>query len=233
MYKIQTMSLPNDYSNVTEATTTTAAMPPVNNELMKLYNRIKDLYGQLGNEKRALQIAQQRLATLQHTEQKEQRINDQYRRQLLQCVNARNNIELEIFHVRDQIEASKAAIAKYDQERDELESKLEVVQEESKTQIDTVYAPQQLKMDLYLQALTDIVQAKMDHVQQRDQRLATVRAECEAWKAQEATAKHDMERAREEIAQLSNQDHSDQDVSVLSARIQEVIKEVSPCCNLV
>ncbi|KAG7363486.1 hypothetical protein IV203_026847 [Nitzschia inconspicua] len=227
------MSFPNRATSNASKASSTEGVPPINDDLMRLYNRIKDLYVQLGKEKNVLQSAQRRLTELQQIEQKEQKTNDQYRRRLLKCVNARNNVELELFTVQDQIEASKEAITKYDQERDDLESKLQEIQKESKIQTEIMYGPQQLKMNLYLRALSDIVQTKKQKIQKRDDRLATIRVECEALKAQEMTAKKMAEQAQEEIIRMSEGANCelDEETSVLRGRIQKVLDERSRLRN--
>ncbi|KAG7342320.1 hypothetical protein IV203_007413 [Nitzschia inconspicua] len=228
------MSFPNRATGNASKASSTEGVPPINDDLMRLYNRIKDLYVQLGKERNILQSAQRQLTELQQIEQKEQKTNDQYRRCLLKCVNARNNVELELFAVQDQIEASKEAITKYDQERDDLESKLQEVQKESKSQTDIMYGPQQLKMNLYLRALSDIVQTKKQKIQKRNDRLSTIRVECEALKAQEMTAKKMAEQAQEEmVRRMSEGAHCelDEETSVLRGRIQKVLDERSRLRN--
>jgi hypothetical protein len=197
-------------------------VPPLNADLMNLYNRIKDLYVQLGNEQRTLQLA------LRQTEQQEQKINHRHRRRLLQCVNARNSVELEIFRVQDQIELCQASMVKYNHERAELEVKYQEVQAETNHHIDTVYGTQQLKMDLYIRALTETIQARQKKIQKRDDQLAAIRAECNDLKAKEHADKQKTQRIRQKILHLSDTTPggADADISALSNLIRDVIQEV-------
>jgi hypothetical protein len=203
-------------------------IPPLNADLMNLYNRIKDLYVQLGHEQRELQVAQRRLADLRQTEQQEQKINHWHRRRLLECIGDRNSVELEIFRVQDQIELCQAATVNFNQERVELEAMHQEVQDETKHQIDNVYGPQKLKMDLYMRALTETVQARQQKIQKRDDGLAIVRVKCKNLKAKEHTDKQEMARVRLEIVQLSETapGGADEDISALSNMIRDVIHEV-------
>lgn len=204
-------------------------LPPVNDDLMKLYHRIKYLHVQLGKEQCALKVAQRRLADLKETGQKEQTVNDQHRRHMLQCINARNNVELELFEVKDLIDTCKMTITKYSQETEDLERKLQDVQDESHRLIQTLYGPQQLQMELYLRALTETVQAKQDKMQKRNRRLAAIRTEMEESKDQEEAYKKATEKAKEEIVQLciAASQGADEEKTVLRGQIQQILQEVS------
>jgi hypothetical protein len=117
---------------------------------------------------------------------------------------------------------------RYNRERQELEQKLKDVQKESKTQVEKIYAPQQLKMDMYLRALESIVQAKQDKIKKRDDRLVAIRDEYKELKAKEKDARREAEQVRNDIAKLSETavDGADEEISALFSHNQKIIKEV-------
>jgi chromosome segregation ATPase len=201
----------------------------IGGDMMNIANRIRELAIQLEKEQNMLKIAQQRLAKLKEIEQKEQGINDQKRRQLLQAINARNDVELEIFAIKDKVAACRKSINTYNQEREDLEAKLVEVKEKAKLHIETVYAPQQLKMDMYLRALEGVVHAKNEKIQKRLDRLAAIRAETEDLQSKEKAARKEAHQTRMEIAALAQarMDGADEDVSAIFSHNQKLIKEVT------
>ena len=203
-------------------------MPAIGNDVMNIANRMRELAIQLEKDQKALKIAQQRLAKLKEIEQQEQDINAQKRRKLLQATNARNEVELEIFAVKDKVAAAQKAIEEHNQERTDLEARLVEAQDEAKHLIETVYAPQQVKMDVYMRAMEGIINSKRDKVQKRLDRLAAIRAEAKELKVKEKAERKEAKQVRKDIAALAEEQksHSGEDISSIHACSQNLIKEV-------
>jgi chromosome segregation ATPase len=199
-------------------------------DLVAIATRIQERARILVTEREKLQTAKARLTELEQIHQREQQINDQYRRHFLQCTNARNEVELEIFNVRDQIQAAENAIEDYEQERIHWEEQLEGIKKESEQMVESTYGPQQVKMELFLKAFEATVQAKKDKIQKRRDRLEAIHKECETLKKQHEDYQKQTKQVREEIEteKQTNTIQGDQEeISALSKRVREAIAEVS------
>ena len=199
-------------------------------DLVAIATRIQERARLLVTEREKLQTAKVRLTELEQIHQREQQINDQYRRHLLQCTNARNDVELEIFNVRDQIQAAESAIEDYEQERVQWEDQLEDIQKESQQKVESTYGPQQVKMELFLKAFEATVQAKKDKIQKRRDRLETIQKECETLKKQHEDYQEQTKQVKDDIEKEKQSNvlqEDQQEISSLSRRVREAIAEVS------
>ena len=202
-------------------------------DVMNIGIIIRETAIQLEQEQQKLKIVQQRLSELQEMEQQEQDVNDQKRRQLLQATNARNEVELEIFDVKDKVATAQKNIEKYKQDLVGLEDRLVEAQDEAKHLVETIYAPQQVKMDLCVRAVETIVHSKRDKVQKRLDRLAAIRNDAKALKSTEKTQRKEAKRVKKEIAALAEAQKNDggEDIASIFECNQKLIQEVSSCID--
>jgi chromosome segregation ATPase len=204
------------------------AAPSMGSEMMEMAMRFQERNRILVEERRKLQGANARLAELQEIQRREQQVNDQYRRRLLQCTNDRNEVELEIFAVRDQIHQCEKTIAECEEERNLWEQQIIQIEQETQEKTETIYGPNILEMEMYLRALEDAVEAKQTKVQKQRDRIEAIRAECSALKKENESLQLQKKRIKDEIDCIAQTVPNGQDgeISSLSRKIRDHMSEV-------
>ncbi|KAL3923645.1 MAG: hypothetical protein SGARI_006175 [Bacillariaceae sp.] len=201
---------------------------PAGNGIVEIAHRIRDLAEQVEKEQSLLKVAQKRSEDLKEQEQREILTNYQKRCEYLKLCNARNDVELEIFATKQQIAAYKKAVENFNREREEMEQKVLPVEEEGSLRIERFYAPQQVKMDMFLGAMETAIQAKQDKIKEREAFLASIRAETKELKAQEKATKMEMGQVRKDLAHLLETQvdaAEDHELSDIFTHNQSLIKE--------
>jgi chromosome segregation ATPase len=198
--------------------------------LVAIATRIQERARLLVIERQNLQTATDRLAKLQVVHQREQQINNQCRRHLLQCTNARNEVELEIYKIKDEIQKSENAIERMKREKMKWEGQVEEINRESENIVVSTYGPQMVQLELLVKAFEATVQAKKEEIQMRRNRLEAIRKEDENLKNiyedyQEKAKQVQNEIEAEKKASAGEGDY--EQVSSLSRRIRQALDEVS------
>jgi chromosome segregation ATPase len=193
--------------------------------------RIQERASILIIERKKLNDTRDQLLELEQERDREQQINDLRRRHLLEITNARNEVELDIFKAKDQIQDLERSIVECEDESRLLQERYKQATEEYNHKLETMYGPQMLEMELYEQALKETVQAGEKKLQGRLDRLTSICAECTSIEAEEEAFRKEARRFQEEANKLRSQatpsSGKDEAIANLSKRIREAICEVS------
>jgi chromosome segregation ATPase len=191
--------------------------------------RIQDRANILVAERHALRDAVGRLAELEGERRREQSINDMRRRHLLEVSNARNEVELDIFKARDQIQDLERSILDCEHEARESDDRDDKAKDDHILKVQTIYGLHRLEMELYLRAFSETIQAREKKIQRRLELLAAIRAQGETVKAEEESFRKEARQLQEETDNLSQAIPTGHDevLTNLSKRIRETILEVS------
>ena len=148
-------------------------------DMMAVATRIQERARILTEERRKVKDTDEILIELRQTRDQEQKINNRRRKNLLECINERNNVELEIFEVQDKIDDSNRNIELYDQQRIESKERIENLMNQRTKETTTFYGPNLAQMESYTKALENVVTTKERVIEQRRTRLETMRNELE------------------------------------------------------
>jgi hypothetical protein len=168
-------------------------------DMMAVATRIQERARILTEERRKVKNTDEILIELRQTRDKEQKINNRRRKNLLECINERNNVELEIFDVQDTIDDYNMNIELYNQQRIESEERIENLINKRTKETTTLYGPNLAQMESYTKALENVVMTKERVIEQRRTRLETMRNELERAKTEEQNINQETETIREDI----------------------------------
>ncbi|OEU16975.1 hypothetical protein FRACYDRAFT_239572 [Fragilariopsis cylindrus CCMP1102] len=168
-------------------------------DMMAVATRIQERARILTEERRKVKDTDEILIELRQTRDQEQKINNRRRKNLLECINERNNVELEIFDVQDKIDDSNRNIELYNQQRMESKERIENLMNQRTKETRTFYGPNLAQMESYTKALENVVTTNERVIEQRRTRLETMRHELERAKTQEQNINQDTETIREDI----------------------------------
>jgi DNA repair exonuclease SbcCD ATPase subunit len=168
-------------------------------DMMAVATRIQERARILTEERRKVKDTDEILIELRQTRDKEQKINNRRRKNLLECINERNNVELEMFDVQDKIDDYNMNIELYNQQRIESKERIENLTDKRTKETTTFYGPNLAQMESYTKALENVVMTKERVIEQRRTRLETMRNELERAKTEEHNINQDTETIREDI----------------------------------
>jgi DNA repair exonuclease SbcCD ATPase subunit len=168
-------------------------------DMMAVATRIQERARILTEERRKVKDTDEILIELRQTRDKEQKINNRRRKNLLECINERNNVELEIFDVQDKIDDYNMNIELYNQQRIESKERIKNLIDKRTMETTTFYGPNLAQMESYTKALENVVTTKERVIEQRRTRLETMRNELERAKTKEHNINQETERIREDI----------------------------------
>lgn len=192
--------------------------------------RIQERANILIAERQKLNDAKNRLVELEQERDREQRINDLRRRHLLEVTNARNEVELDIFKAKDEIQDLERSIVECEQEGRLCRERCNQAREDYAQKVETIYGPHTVEMELYERALKETVQAREEKLRLRLERLTAIRTQCKSIEAEEEGFRQEAKRLQEEAATLKSQatcSEKNDVITNLSKRIRETISEAS------
>lgn len=121
---------------------------------------------------------------------------------MLERIQERNEVELEIFNVQDTIDDHNAKAKTFDRQRAQIEERVENVSKKRRHDAASLYGPNFSRMDLYLKLLEDVVLTKERNKKQRQLRLEHIRNDLKKEKADEETIRKEIESTRKIIRNL-------------------------------
>lgn len=219
-------------------------------DMMAVATRIQERARILTEERRKVKETDEVLIDLRLTRDKEKTINSRRRKYLLELINERNNVELEIFDTQDTIDDNNRNVESFNQQRIESEERITNLIKERTEETVSFYGPNLAQMESYVKALENVVLSKEHVIEQRRQRLETIRNELERAKTEEENIRKETDTIREDIRcreegdtvcgttndTTSNNNSSSgsnkrigrdiEEIAVLSKRVREIIEQV-------
>lgn len=217
------------------ASTTASAMPTstITPDMMAVAHKIRDRALVLEEERRRVRSTEPILADLHERNFREQAINNRRRKHMLERVNERNAVELEIFGVRDAISDHQNNAKATDKETTASEERLRILLENRHHETVTFYGPNLARMETYANALETVVESKERDFEQRHLRLEGIRTELANSKAEETRIRRETKNVRETMArdekdgnQNATRKQEDGEMTALSKRVRETIEQV-------
>jgi chromosome segregation ATPase len=148
-------------------------------DMMAVARRISERAQILEEELRKVQETGPVLLELRRNRAKERGVNDKHRKRLLEMINERNNVELEIFRVQEYIKEHQKKAAALERETSESKERIREMIAKCNHDTQTIYGPNLARMETYTHVLESIVKAKQTAVEARRKRLDDLRAELE------------------------------------------------------
>mmetsp|Transcript_43533 Transcript_43533/g.49294 ORF Transcript_43533/g.49294 Transcript_43533/m.49294 type:complete len:315 (+) Transcript_43533:82-1026(+) len=174
-------------------------MGSIGMDMMAVATRIQERARILTEERRKVQETDEVLTDLRRTLDKEKTINSRRRKHLLERINERNNVELEIFETQDTIDDNNRNVELFNQQRIESEERIKNLLKERTEEAVSFYGPNLAQMESYVKALEKVVLSKERVREQRRQRLETIRNEFEKAKTEEENIRQETDTIREDI----------------------------------
>ena len=169
----------------------------IGTDMMAVATRIQERARILMEERRKVIDQEQVLIELRTARHQEQAINDRRRKHLLERLNERNAVELEIFDVRDAIHDHKENTEVAEQQTIESEQRIELLVEKRTHETTAFYGPNHAQMESYSVALKTVVESKERDIERRRKRLESIRGELANSKTQEESIRRETETIRE------------------------------------
>lgn len=200
--------------------------------MMAVATKIRDRAKILQEERSKVMATEPILLELRTLLQREQSTNDRRRMHLLERLNDRNAIELEVFRIRDAIADHLAASDRADTEARASQKRLDEVLQERARNVVELYGPKRAEMEAYTTALKAIVTSREAKLKERRLEIERLRTELEESKEKEARIVRDTESLREDIARATRNgndtgNQEDGEITSLSKRIRETIEQRS------
>lgn len=191
--------------------------------------RLKNRRDVLLEERNKLRSLNAQLDTLRKVEEHEQSLNDKCRETYLEKVGARNDAEIQLLKVRGKIQKFASDVERLEREREEYEELAKAEKDRWEEQVSTIYAPEALKMELYVECLQNTIHTKQEIVQLRESRLVEMKGELMNLKNEGERVDNDINIIRGEIEALERDIPAgrDEEMTVLSDLFTETLREVS------
>lgn len=190
--------------------------------------RIQDRAMQLHAEQTKLNTVLAELDKTRDEARKETAVNSSRRRNMLEAINSRNGIELELYQARDKIDGYRTTIQKLQQETEIIEEAIAKAQAQWKDDVQNLYSPHQLEMELYQQTLEAALEAREQRSRQRAEQLEKLETKARDLKEREECLRLECTALREETQSLEKrEDDEDKEVSSLASQVREALAKVS------
>ena len=231
---------------------TTRPVPTANigSDMMAVARRIQERARVLSKERRLVEETDAVLVDLRVRREREQAINDRRRQHMLERVNERNEIELELFRVRDSIRDHRERARATERDTLASEENTEALTEGRVRKTKSVYGPNLARMESFIHILTAKVESRERASKKRRERLEGLRAELADSRKEEediiretAEIREAMDRAHGNCAGSTGASEAiegagsggnknngfgreEEEITTLSGRVREVIEQV-------
>jgi chromosome segregation ATPase len=211
-----------------DSTMSTMLPSSADGNMVAVAARIQDRAMQLHAEQTKLNTVLAELDKTRHEAQKETDVNSSRRRNMLEAINSRNGIELELYQARDKIDGYRTTIQKLQQETEIIEEAIAKAQAQWKDDVQNLYSPHQLEMELYQQTLEAALDAREQRSRQRAEQLEKLETKARNLKEREECLRLECTILREGTQSLEKrEDAEDKEVSSLASQVREALAKVS------
>ena len=197
-------------------------------ETKKFLANCKQQNKKLIEERKKLQSVTAKLDELRSIEEYEQSLNEECRVILLEKTVARNEAEIQLLKTREKIRQYDSDIEKFEQERVEYEELAIQEKELWEQQVSTLYAPEKLKMEVYIECLQDVIRTKQRQVQVREERLTSMKDKLSSLQQDGEQYEHQVVTVQDELTTLERTipNGRDEEMTELSNLFEKTFQEV-------